>query len=225
MSVPLRPLNPILHALYTPLYPPHGCRRDPLPAETRAAVEALVLERGSADESRLDGIDRALVAHLWPWALRPDEIARGALHPHPRRRVIDTEMATRILAAIGEAGYPITGNGAPDYEDYAGYAPVRGPERDRVIWAAARYWAEMASQELTYVSLGDARGYLPRPVQYGTPEEMHPRQHAALTLGPADDRGDEWDTTAYMQRHTRLLLLVRTCAVGDHMPVVEGGIE
>jgi hypothetical protein len=127
------------------------------------------------------------------------------------------DQAALVLAAIAEAGYPITGNGAPDYgevpntgaPDYLDLYPVRGDERDRVLWEAARYWAKMASRHLTYVSLGDERGFLPRPVQHDQPGSMHPSQKAALTFGPEADRGDECDSHGYMRRHARRLILVR----------------
>lgn len=49
------------------------------------------------------------------------------IHTTPLRPLI--EQATRVLAAIGEAGYPIAGNGAPDYDRAWGQILVRGAER------------------------------------------------------------------------------------------------
>jgi hypothetical protein len=218
-TTPLHPLNPLLHAEYVAALTPVAGERDPLPPHLRATVAALVARRNVAPEAELDAIDREIVDAMYWYALRPDDIARRTLDHHgwSRRHPLMLEQATVILAAIGEAGYPITGNGAPDYDDsiqHSGrwqewHPPVRGPERDRVLWAAARYWAEAASRHLTYVSLGDCRGFLPRPVQYDQPAGMHPQQQAALTLGPARDRGDECGSHDYMRRHTRLLLLIR----------------
>lgn len=213
---PLRPLDPTLHPAYTAVLFPAGAGRDPLPPEERQAVTALLERRNVCEEADVAVIDAQIVARLWWYALRPDEIARRVIEYHglPRPgRPITISQATLILAALGEAGYPITGNGAPDYDrdwgDPEWVPPVRGEERHRVIWAAAEYWARLASQPLTYVSLGDCRGFLPRPVQYDQPGSMNPMQRAALTFGPWADRGNSCDSHGYMRRHTRLLLLVR----------------
>lgn len=210
----LHPLNPLLHAAYTPVvgwHPSEG--NDPLPAEVRSRVRELLVGRGAAPEDLLDAIDREIVSLTWWYALRPDEIARATIAwQRLPSRVLSIEQATIVLAALGEAGYPLGGNSAPDYErtSYDAPDPVRGPERDGVIWAAARHWAEMASRHATYVSLGDSRGFCPRAVQYDQPGSMHPGQQAALTFGPASDRGDECNSHGYMRRHTRRLLLVRS---------------
>lgn len=200
---PLNPLNPLLHRMYTD--------------RLAALVPDLLARRGSCAEDEIDMIDREIVARTWWHVLRPDAIAADVLRHHGWRSPLTIEQATVVLTALGEAGYPITGNGAPDYvhgsvphtDDYTELFPVRGPERDCVIWAAARYWAEAASHRLAYVSLGDARGMVPRPVQYDQPGSMHPGQRAALTLGPLADRSDECDSHGYMRRHCRRLLLVR----------------
>ena len=209
--IELKPLNPTLHAAYAPILAGEAKH---VPSELRAQLDELTAKRLTASDSELDAIDRAIVAIAWPCALRPNEIAREVIRHHGLPRVLSVGQAALVLAAIGEAGYPITGNGAPDYYDRhasgalatrSGHPPVRGPERDEVLWAAALYWARMASQHITYVSLGDARGYGPRPVQYDQPGSMHPSQQASLTLGPAEDTRSH----AYMRRHTRRLLLVR----------------
>lgn len=209
---PLHPLNPILHRLYGEALDQARVRgRDLLPKAVREAVSGLLAERNTAPEARVDAIDREIAGRMSWYVLRPNEIARDVMRHHnilPRRGAITIDQATLILAALGEAGYPIAGNGAPEYAEHAAYPPVRGPERDRVIWAAARYWAEAASRHLTYVSLGDCRGYMPRAVQYDEPGRLNPSQRAALTFGPASDRGDECDSAGYMRRHTRRLLLV-----------------
>lgn len=200
---PLQPLNPMLHGAYAPLL-------DEAPA-VRDAVRDLVRQRATAPDADLDVIDRAIVARSYWYVLRPDEIARQTLRAQhlPTRGPLMIAQATIVLAAIAEAGYPIAGNGAPEYADACVDPPVRGAERDRVIWAAAQYWAEAASRPLTYISLGDDRGYLPRPVQLDQPGGMDPKQRAALTLGPWADRGDQCNSHGYMRRHTRRLLLVR----------------
>lgn len=215
--IPLRPLSPRMHARYAPVLWPSADGTDPLPPDVRTRVTALVAELDSAAEERIDPIEREIVAATYWYALRPDEIARDVLQLHRWRSPLSVAQATLVLAAIGEAGYPIHGNGAPTYlwSPYGGSdpdlasPPTRGEERDRVIWSAAEYWARAASRHLTYVSLGDCRGYLPRPVQYDQPGSMHPQQRAALTFGPLRDRGDECDSHAYMRRHTRRLILVR----------------
>lgn len=211
--IPLRPLNPFLHADYVDVISWRPCAEpDPLPAEARANTTRLASERNSAPEGRVDRIDRELVAALWWYVLRPDKIAKQAMRHHRLKSPLTIPQATTILAAIGEAGYPIAGNGAPDYDrraDWDAPDPVRGEERDRVIWAAARHWAEMASRHITYVSLGDSRGFCPRTVQFDNPGSMHPMQQAALTLGPAADAGDACRSHAYMRAHTRQLILVR----------------
>jgi hypothetical protein len=197
---PLQPLNPTLHVAYAPRL---------------ALVPDLVARRNTCPETDLDLLDREIVARMWWHVVHPDEIARATLRYHRWRSPLTIEQATVVLAAIAEAGYPINGNGAPDYEhvphthDYLDLCPVRGAERDRVLWAAARYWATAAARHITYVSLGDARGMIPRPVQYDQPGSMHPMQRASLTLGPERDRGDECDSHGYMRRHTRRLVLVR----------------
>lgn len=208
MMIELKPLNPQLHARYVGvLYPPTG--NDRLPAAVRTELAQLLARRDSVrEESELDAIDRAIVARTWFYAIRPDEIARDVMRARGWRSPLTVEQATIVLLAIAEAGYPITGNGAPDY-DYGSpdseLPPVRGEARQRVLSAAAAYWARRATQHITYVSLGDARGYQPRPVQYDQPGSMHPGQRAALTLGPASDRRSH----DYMRRHARRLLLVR----------------
>jgi hypothetical protein len=174
--------------------------------------------RTCADEDQLDAIDREIVARTWWRVLRPNEIARAVTRNFGWRSPVTIRQAAVILAACAEAGYPIIGNGAPDYPygtvpetaDGIPLYPVRGEARDRVLWSCARTWAERAARRLTYVSLGDARGYLPRPVQYDQPGSMHPGQRASLTLGPLADRGDATDSTGYMRRHTRALILVRS---------------
>lgn len=199
---PLHPCNPMLHAAYVPLLDP-----DPpatVPADVLARVRELTARRNTAPEDELDAIDTELVGRTYWYVLRPDEIARAIIGSRWR---VSVEEATRILAACGEAGYDIAGNGAPEHAHrypgdygYPEYAPVRGAARDVVIWSAAEYWARMATQH-TYISLGDCHGFLPRPVQYDQPGEMHPVQQAALTFGP--------EPSVYMRRHTRRLLVVR----------------
>jgi hypothetical protein len=201
---PLHPLIPVMHPSYTPHL---------------AEVDALVRKRNIAQEDECDRYDREIVARLWWKALRPDDIARRTMQHWRWRSPLSIDQATLVLAAIAEAGYPIACNGAPEYgsdevpntgaPDYLHLYPVRGAKRDEVLWSAARYWAEKASQHLTYVSLGDARGFLPRPVQYDQPGGMNPNQKAALTFGPLADRGDECDSHGYMRRHTRRLILVK----------------
>lgn len=199
-------LNPGLHARYTPVLYPEG--KDPLPPAERQELSSLLARRDSAPEDELDVIDRAIVARTWWYALQPDEIARDVLRERGWRSPLTVEQATTVLLAVAEAGYPITGNGAPEYDHGSPDAelpPVRGETRQRVLSAAAAYWARMAAGHITYVSLGDARGYQPRPVQYDQPGSMHPGQRSALTLGPASDRRSH----EYMRRHARRLLLVR----------------
>lgn len=206
---PLKPLNPLLHAAYVPAltwHPRHG--KDPLPEDARDRVERLIDRRNETrDEAQLDLIDRELVAATYWYVLRPDEIARAVVQRHGFPSVLSVAQAATVLAAIGEAGYPIHGNGAPEYErdSWDEPHPVRGADRERVIWGAARHWAQMAARRITYVSLGDCRGYSPRAVQYDEPGSMNPSQQASLTLGPADDARSH----AYMRTHTRKLLLVR----------------
>lgn len=202
----MHPLNPTLHARYAPVLYPAG--RDPLPPAERQELGELLARRSAAPEDEIDAIDRAIVARTWWYALQPDEIARDVMHDRGWRSPLTVEQATTVLLAIAEAGYPIIGNGAPEY-DYgspdAELPPVRGEARERVLSAAAAYWARRATQHITYVSLGDARGYQPRPVQYDQPGSMHPGQRSALTLGPASDRRSH----EYMRRHARRLVLVR----------------
>lgn len=216
MTIPLKPLNPIMHARYTPVLFPSPSERDPLPAGIRAEVGELLVRRATTAEGELDAVDAAIVERTFWFALRPDEIARDVLRLHGWRSPLTVEQAAVVIAACGEAGYPITGNGAPDFGGwgpggvwaYPDHLPLRGEERNRVVWAAAKHWAQMASEHLTYVSLGDSRGFLPRAVQYDEPGRMHPMQRAALTFGPLADRGDECDSHGYMRRHTRRLILV-----------------
>lgn len=217
MLQPFKPLNPTLHADYVAALFPER-ERDPLPAPVRSRCSELLTRRNTAPEQELDTIDRELVRAVCWHAIRPDVLAgRAIAHHRLPPRVLSIAQATLVIAAIGEAGYPITGNGAPDYEraHWDDLDPVRGDERDRVVWAAAEYWARAASRHLTYVSLGDCRGYMPRAVQYDQPGSMNPSQRASLTFGPACDRGDECDSHGYMRRHTRRLLLVR-----DHVEVL-----
>lgn len=210
MAPHLRALSPLLHAAYVPILQPTGrTGRDPLRPEERAELDALLARRDTErDESALDVIDRTIVARTWWYAIQPDEVARAVLRTHGWRSPLTVEQATLVVLAIAEAGYPIVGNGAPDY-DYdspdSELPPVRGEARQRVLPAAAAHWARMASQRITYVSFGDARGYMPRAVQYDEPGSMHPGQRSALCLGPAEDRRSH----EYMRRHTRRLLLVR----------------
>lgn len=210
---PLKPLNPLLHAAYTPVLDWRSTDGpDPLPEDVRARVTALLDARNSGPEEQIDAIDRELVACLYWYVLRPDEIAERTIEHHGFREPLTVDQTTVVLAALGEAGFPIAGNGAPDYDrrdNWDAPNPVRGPERDRVIWAAARHWAQTASQHITYVSLGDCRGFCPRAVQYDNPGSMHPSQQAALTFGPETDAGDECDSHGYMRQHTRRLVLVQ----------------
>ena len=210
INTPLRPLNPTLHSAYTEaLF--HSSAR--VPSAVLAGARALVERRNTAPEDEIERLDARIVEALWWYVLRPDEIARSTLRHHgwSGRRPLSIDQATVVLAAIGEAGYPIVGNGAPDFD--MAPPPTCGAERDRVLWAAAKHWATVAaSRSHTYVSLGDARGYLPRPVQYDQPGSMDPTQRAALTLGPLVDRSRETRPHDYMRRHTRLLLLVRGAA-------------
>lgn len=203
MITQLRPLYPLLHAAYAAVL--HPTDKDPLPAAARLELDQLLARRNSAPEEEIDAIERAIVARTWWYAVQPDQVARDVLRHRGWRAPLTVERATVVLLAIAEAGYPITGNGAPDYAHDAGDPPVRGEERQRVLTAAARYWAEMATRHITYVSLGDARGYLPRPVQFDNPGSMHPGQRAALTLGPASDTRSH----VYMRTHALRLLLVR----------------
>lgn len=189
----LRPCNPVLHPAYTGLGDPLDTR---LPAEEAEAVRALMRRRSVVPDDEIDAIDAEIVGRSYWYVIHPDEIARAIVGT---RRHISVREATVVLAACGEAGYDITGNGAPGHDGE--YLPTRGPERDRLIWEAAEYWAQVATRHITYVSLGDARGFVPRSVQYDQPGSMHPAQQAALTLGPERDR--------YVERHTRLLLVVR----------------
>lgn len=212
MTAALRSLNPTTHAAYVPLLD----GRAVLPPDVRAEVSELLARRNAAVEDAIDMIDRQIVCSLSWFAVRPDELARATIRHHGfPRRALTIDQAATVLAAIGEAGYPIGGNGAPDYAraTWDEPDPVRGAERDRVIWAAARHWATAASQHVTYVSLGDCRGYCPRSVQYDQPGSMDPSQQAALTFGPWADRDDECGSHAYMRRHTRMLLLVRAAEV------------
>lgn len=218
IQTPLKPLNPRLHAAYTDVLTWWAARGDdPLPAFIRVRVTALLEASNAAPEEQLDAIYRELVAFLYWHVLRPDEIAERTIEHHGFEEPLTIYQATVVLAAIGEAGFPIAGNGAPDYDRrdnwWDALDPVRGEERDRVLWAAARHWATMASRHITYVSLGDCRGYCPRAVQYDTPGSMHPSQQASLTLGPACDADDECDSHGYMRGHTRRLVLVRDNAI------------
>jgi hypothetical protein len=173
-------------------------------------VQSLLARRNGCAESELDAIDAEIVGRTYWYVLEPDRIARDAIDHWgwSLRRPLTVDQATVVLAAIGEAGYPLAINGAPAYPSgdtygpYGQYVPVRGRAREQVIWDAARYWARRAADPdaYTYVSLGDRRGFLPRPVQYDQPGGMHPGQKAALTLGP--------ERNEYMRSHTRLLLVV-----------------
>lgn len=187
----MAPLNPIAHAAYAPYI-------DPEMAQLRS----------DAPEEDIDHLDRQIVTDLWYRVLRPDDIARKVMQRYGWRAPLTVAQAAVIIMTLGEAGYPIAGNGAPDYEDYydQDLPPVRGAERARVLTAAAAYWADLASQPLTYVSFGDARGFMPRPVQFDSPGAMHPEQYAALTFGPADSDSNE---RAYMRRHCRALIRVK----------------
>lgn len=204
----MKELNPMLHPLYL-----RGIRNEVfLPKHVQELVTKLVACRRDCSEDEIDMIDRQIVAKLSWYVLHPDELAKSAMRVHGLlgRRVLSMEEAAKIILAIGEAGYPITGNGAPDYgwKDEE-FSPVRGPDRERVLSEAARYWAKEASIHCTYISFGDHRGYMPRSVQYDQPGSMNPNQQAALTFGPACDRGGETNPHGYMRKHTRLLLLVR----------------
>jgi hypothetical protein len=224
----LNPLNPTLNAHYTrALNWSASDGKDPLPAEVRTRVNELLSTRNSAPEDQIDAIDRKLVDEMYYYVLRPDEIAKSVIDHHRFARVLTIDQATVILAALGEQGYPIAGNGAPDYANsWNEPAPVRGEERNRVIWEAARYWAEFASRPISYVSLGDCRGFCTRVVQYDQPGSMNSSQRAALTLGPAVDRGDQCDSHGYMRRHTRKLLLVRAASItADVLPEFRNGVE
>lgn len=190
---PLRPCNPLLHAAYTPLLDDDGQRL--VPADVATVVRALTVRRNVAPEEKVEAIDAEIVGRTYWYVLRPDEIARAIIG---RRWRVSMDEAARILAACGEAGYDITGNGAPWHAEP--YLPTRGAARDTLIWSAADYWARAATEHITYISLGDSRGFLPRPVQYDEPGGMHPGQHAALTFGP--------EPSEYMRRHTRRLLVV-----------------
>jgi hypothetical protein len=202
----LSPISPVMHPLYRDAIEPPA--RDPLPATVRARVAELLTRRNACPEAEVQAIDAEIVGITSWHVLRPDVIAADVIRAHslPRTRLFTVDQAALVLAAIGEAGYPIAGNGAPDYREPGEFAPVAGPERDAVVWAAARYWAELASRRYTYVSLGDDRGFMPRQVQYDQPGSMNPSQQAALTFGPAVD-----DTNArdYMRRHTRMFIRVR----------------
>jgi hypothetical protein len=206
-EIPLRPLNPVMHRLYVPLLTDDSSLR----VDGRPRYRELVARRSAVAETDVDAIDREIVAITSWYVLRPNEIARDVMRHRGWRSPITIDQASVVIAAIAEAGYDITGNGAPDYSDRrwnGWHPPVRGEERDRVVWSAARYWAEVASRTLTYVSLGDHRGYMPRSVQYDQPGSIHPSQLASLTLGPLSDRGREHGSVGYMRRHYRRLILV-----------------
>lgn len=206
--IAFRLLDPDAHRAYTRVLhhdDSDTSGRDSLPTEVRARVEALLAESITAPEERLERLLAQIVEETYWYVLRPDEIARRVLRERwgseRLPRTITVAQAATILAALGAAGYPIWGNGAPDFDrqSWDEPAPIRGAERERVIREAAAYWARRAAGGL-YVSVGDCRGWMPRPVQYDEPGSLHPDQRAALTLGPA--RND------YMRRHTRLLLVV-----------------
>jgi hypothetical protein len=199
MTIDLHPLSPLMHPAYI------AAMQSDLPEELSAEVRDLVSRRNTVPEDEIESIDGQLVARLYWYALRPDEIAARVMARHHLRSPVSVEDATLILAALGEAGYPIHGNGAPDYAGRRPRdpAPVSGAERAQVIWSAAQYWASAAADG-RYISLGDCRGYLPRPVQHDSPGQMHPMQRAALTLGPTHREG-----ASYMRAHTRRLVLVR----------------
>jgi len=203
----LLPLNPTLHACYA--------------SHVADLAPELIARRNQCAEEDLDLIDRELVARTWWRVLRPDRLAGECMRHHGWRSPLTIDQAAEVILALGGAGYPITGNGAPDYEwgtvphsDRMDLYPVAGADRDRVLPAAARYWAEAAAKPVTYISLGDERGFMPRPVQYDQPGSMHPQQRAAVTFGPAADRGDECGSHAYMRQHTRRLILVSPDTTG-----------
>lgn len=198
-------MNPLIHSCYAP--------------RLTELVPDLVALRSSCREDEIDMIDRRIVAATWWLVLQPDNLARKILETQrwSVRHPISVAQAAFIILALGEAGFPITGNGAPDYPDdevpydleLGSLYPVRGSVRDRTLMEAARYWALMASKSYTYVSFGSSQGFTPRPVQYDQPGSMNPSQQASLTFGPLADRNDECDTHSYIRRHTRLLILVR----------------
>lgn len=200
---PLAPLNPVTHPVYAESLVTQDGRG--LPSETRSAVLALLAQRNSCAEGEVAEVDARIVAATYWYVLRCDDIVRSAMKARgwSVRHAITPEQAKVLIAALGEAGYPIASNGAPTYDPPRKYPPTSGEERDRVLWAAAEHWAKTAQD--MYVSFGDARGLLPRDVQYDWPGSMHPRQQAAVTFGPARARPEE---PAYMRTHTRLLLRV-----------------
>lgn len=218
IETPLRPLSPLLHRLYAPMIaavaanagaittiPPRSVI---VPSTVISRVSRLLSQRIKSIESDVDDIDAEIVKLVSWYVVRPDEIASDVLKLHGWRSPLTIDQATIVLAACGEAGYSIVGNGAPDYNRarWLDPDPVRGAERDGVIWSAARYWARSAARLLNYVSLGDSRGFMPRSVQYDQPGSVHPQQRASLTLGPASDERNSID---YMRRRTRRLVLVR----------------
>lgn len=201
----MQPLDPILHPRYLDVLDGHIA----VPSDVRRQLTSLLAARAAADESAIDAIDRQIVAIAYYYAIDPTDIARRVIQTwRLPRRVLDVDQAALVFAALAEAGWPIWGNGAPDYPDIDDWpaldaAPVRGPERHVVLWDAAHYWAEYATQDHTYVSVG---GNCPRPVQYDMPGGMWPGQYAALTFGPAHADTKE---RRYMRAHTRMLLRVR----------------
>ncbi len=204
--MPLRPLNPMLHASYTDALFGSGAA---IPEKVRTQVRDYLALRNTAPEDEIERIDAQIVDALWWYVLRPDDIARRTLQYRgwSVRRILSISQATVVIAALAEDGYPICGGGAPDVDVRP--QPVSGYERERVLWQAAEYWARMAAEPATYVSFGDARGYMPRAVQYDEPGTVHQLQMAALTFGPASDLPNK---RALMRRHTRLLLRVaREC--------------
>lgn len=149
-SIDIRPLSPLMHPAYL------AAMQGDLPEEVSAEVRDLVSRRNTAPDDEIESIDGQLVDRLYWYALHPDEIAARVMARHHLRSPVSVEDATLILAALGEAGYPIHGNGAPDYAGRRPRdpAPVSGAERAQVIWSAAQYWASVAA-EGRYVSLGD----------------------------------------------------------------------
>lgn len=198
--VPLRPCNPSLHAAYTRMLDDGSS----LPPALQESIRTLVQRSITASEEEAVEMEAEIVDRTYWYVLRPDQIARAIVG---RRWRIREWEAARILAACGEAGYDIR---APiPQHPHTRYLPTRGATRDQIIWESAEYWAAAAARDrYQYVSLGDCRGYLPRPVQHDMPGSMAPEQQAAITFGPAS--GEQ--AAAYMRRHTRRLFLVERAA-------------
>jgi len=202
---PLKPLNPFLHAAYTPWI---GGSENKIPdPEEAERLRALVERASSCPEEEIDKVHCEIVDLLWWYAVQPNVIAEAVLRRYGWRSPLTVDQAATVVAALGEAGFPVWGNGAPDF-DYRAGPTCRGEERERVIWGAAYHWANMAAGKgqgvPVYISFGDARGYVPRPVQYDMPGAVHPMQRAALTLGPVGHA----DSTNYMRSKTECMLLV-----------------